>query len=172
MNRPARKPIANGNLGNPSAGANVGMSYVTALLYQQRRLLSTEFTFKSGERYPHLSLCGAVSSPGSDVLESSSFLGSSFFYVRRVLASCAGPGGITPFIHLFQALNYLLCLFGRRLGGLLDLVVRLRSAILRSSMVVWRFQPWWRFATWVGAGCVVGSRLLPCGDVTGRREWL
>ena len=143
---------------------------MTNLLYQHRKLLSTEVSFKSGERYPHLSLCGAVSSPGSDVLESSSFLGSSFFYVRRVLASCAGPGGITPFIHLFQALNYLLCLLGRRLGGLLDLVVRLRSAILRSSMVVWCFQPWWRFATWVGVGCVVGSRLSPSGGRCDRQE--
>ena len=78
---------------------------MTALLYQHRRLLSTEFSFKSGERYPYLSLSGAVSSPGSDVLESSSFLGSSRFYVRRVLASCAGPGGITPFIYLFQVLK-------------------------------------------------------------------
>ena len=129
---------------------------MTTLLYQQRRLLSTEFTFKSGERYPHLSLSGAVSGPGSDLLESSFFLGSSCFIVRRVLASCAGPGGITPFIYLFQALNCVPCLYCRRLGGFLALVVRLRPAILRSSMVVWCLQHWWRFATWFGIGCVVG----------------
>ena len=128
---------------------------MTNLLYQHRKLLSTEVSFKSGERYPHLSLCGAVSSPDLDSLESSPLSGSPFFVVRRVLASCAGPGGITPFIYLFQALDCLPCLLGRRLGGLLDLVVRLRPAILGSSMVVWCFQPWWRFATWVGAGCVV-----------------
>ena len=130
---------------------------MTTELYQHFRLVSTEFRFKSGERHPCLSLSGAVSGPDLDSLESSPFLGSSCFYVRRVLASCAGPGGITPFIYLFQALNYLLCLFCRRLGGFLALVVRLRPAILRSSMMVWCSQPWWRFATWVGTWLCGGA---------------
>ena len=142
---------------------------MTALLYQHRKLLSTEFRFKSGESFPCLSLSGAVSGLDLDSLESSPFSGSAFFDVRRDLASCAGPGGKTPFICLFQALNCVPCLFCRRLGGLLDLVVRLRPAILRSSMVVWRSQPRWRFATWPVAGCLVGSRvcrrlaMLPAG---------
>ena len=130
---------------------------MTTELYQHFRLVSTEFRFKSGESFPCLSLSGAVSGPDLDSLDSSSFLGSSCFIVRRVLASCAGPGGITPFIHLFQALDWLPCLFCRRLGGLLDLVVRFWLAILRSSMMVWCSQPWWRFATWVGTWLCGGA---------------
>ena len=145
---------------------------MTCSSYHDTALASTEFSFNSGEIVPCLSVYGAVSTPDSDVLESSPFRGSPFFHVRLVLASCAGPGGVHLFIHLFQALKGVPCLYCRRLGVFLALVVRFWPAILRSSIVAWRLQRWWRFATGFVAGCVVESRVSPSGGLSGRRAWL
>ena len=145
---------------------------MTCSSYHDTALASTEFSFNSGEIVPCLSVSGAVSTPDSDVLESSPFRGSPFFHVRRVLASSAGPGGKVPFIHFFQALKCGPCLFCRSLGGFLVLVVRLWPAILRPSPKVWRVPRWWRFAAWSGASCVVGSRVSPFGGLSVRRVWL
>ena len=172
MNRPARKPIANGNLAYPSADANVGMNYVTALLYQHRRLLSTEFSFKSEERYPFLSSSVAVSGPDLDSLECSPLSGSAFFDVRRVLASCAGPSGYSPFGHSVCALTCEFLRHSCRWGRSQGFLARLWSAILPPAPCALSAPAWWRLAAWPLAGCLVGSRLSPCGDVTGRREWL
>ena len=139
---------------------------MTCSSYHNTALASTEFSFNAGEIVPCLSVSGAVSTPDSDVLESSPFRGSPFFHVRRVLASSAGPGGKVPFIHFFQALKGGPCLFCRSLGGFLVLVVRLWPAILRPSPKVWRVPRWWRFAAWSGASCVVGSRVSPSGALS------
>ena len=145
---------------------------MTCSSYHDTALASTEFSFNSGEIVPCLSLSGAVSSPDSDVLKSSPFRGSPFFHVRLALASCAGPGGVLPFIHFFQALKGVPCLYCRRLGGFLELVVRVWPVILRSSIVAWRLHRWWPFATGFVTGCVVGSRVWPSGALSGRRVWL
>ena len=145
---------------------------MTVPSYHDTALASTEFSFKSGKIVPCLSLSGAVSSPGSGVLASSPLRGSPFLNDRRVLASSAGPSGKVPFIHFFQALKCGPCLFCRSLGGFLVLVVRLWPAILRPSPKVWRVPRWWRFATWSGASCVVGSRVSPFGGLSVRRVWL
>ena len=145
---------------------------MTCSSYHDTALASTEFSFNSGEIVPCLSVYGAVSTPDSDVLESSPFRGSPFFHVRRVLASSAGPGGKVPFIHFFQALKGGPCLFCRSLGGFLALVVRFWPAIHRSFILVWRLQRWWLLATCFVAGCVVGSRVSPSGALSGRRAWL
>ena len=122
---------AHGNLDNPSAGANVGLNYVTISSYHARLSAS-------------INLCGpgAVFSPRPTSFQFLLFLGLDFSEARCLLATGAG---------------------GFRLSGLFQTPV-FNAVLIRSLAVA--------FCCLLGGQRLLGSRVSPWSDDSGRRVWL